>query len=106
MKKGISVIIGAPYYNGRILGLGDLPPETRRTLARLNAICDSHRVPIRAAALQLAGAHRAVVSVIPGPRSTAEVRDNIRMMQHSIPPEFWDDLCRERLIDPGAPTPQ
>ena len=45
---------------------------------RIAAVCERHRVPLRAAALQFILAHPAIVSVIPGARSVAEVEDNVR----------------------------
>ena len=74
-------------------------------LRRLTAACRRHQVPIKAAALQFVSAHPAVVSVIPGPRSTEEVEDNIRMMQHPIPPVLWDDPRDHGLIAWESPTP-
>ena len=106
VEKGISIIIGAPYDGGRMLGLTPASPETQERLRRLNAVCDRYQVPIRAAALQFVAAHPAVVSVIPGPRSVQEIKDNISMMQHPIPLEFWDELRQEQLVPRDAPTPQ
>ncbi len=113
VEKGISIIMGTPYDGGRILGRPEYtpqrdptPPETLQRVRRLWAVCDRHRVPVRAAALQFVSAHPAAVSVIPGPRSVQETKDNISMMQHPIPPEFWDELRREGLIPKEAPTPK
>ena len=112
LETGISIIMATPYEGGRILGRGDYvpdqnptPPDVVEQVHRLRAVCDRHKVPIGAAALQFVGAHPAVVSVIPGPRSIHEVRDNIRMMQHPISAEFWADLRQKGLIPGEAPTP-
>ena len=104
-ERGIAIILGAPYNQGRMLGPGRQTAEAVAHLRRYEDICDKHGVPIRAAALQFVVAHPAVVTVIPGPASIAEMTDNIRMTQHSIPPEFWQELLSEGLIAPGCPLP-
>ena len=106
VTKGISIIMASPYDSGRMLGTNPAPPETREQVHRVNAVCGRYGVPIRAAALQFVASHPAMVSVIPGPRSIQEIENNISMMQHSIPLEFWDRLRQESLIPPEAPTPK
>ena len=114
-ERNISIIIGAPYNNGRMLGrlavhidrvkLGEQTPEELARLRRYQTICDRYRVPIRAAALQFVAAHPSVASVLPGPGSMEEMTDNIRMMEHSIPPEFWAEMVAEGLISSDCPLP-
>ncbi len=112
LEKGISIIMATPYEGGRIFGRGyyvpDLnptPPAIEEQVRRLRAVCDRHKIPVGAVAIQFVSAHPAVVSVIPGPRSVNEVRDNIRMAQYPIPAELWSDLRQEGLIPSEAPTP-
>jgi D-threo-aldose 1-dehydrogenase len=104
-QKGISIIMGAPYDGGRIFGRARTTAEFAERLDRIRTVCKRHNVPIKAAALQFAAAHPAAVSVIPGPRTAEEVKDNIRMMAHPIPSELWDDLRDEKLVHPESPTP-
>jgi D-threo-aldose 1-dehydrogenase len=114
-ERDIAVIIGAPYNNGRMLGriadhidrvkLGPQTPEELAAIRRCQNICDRYEVPIRAAALQFVVAHPSVVSVLPGPASMEEMTDNIRMMQHSIPPEFWAEMLAEGVITSDCPVP-
>ena len=111
-ERDISVIIGAPYNNGRLLrrpavhtSLGRQTPEELAHLRRYETICERHGVPIKAAALQFVSAHPSVVSVLPGPGSMEEMTDNIKMMQHPIPPELWTEMSEEGLISPGCPLP-
>ena len=112
-KMNISIILGAPYNNGRMLGraavhttLGELTPEEVAHLRRYQSVCDRHGVPIKAAALQFVAAHPSVVSVIPSPASMQEMTDNIAMMEHYIPREFWSDMLEEGLIASGCPIPE
>jgi D-threo-aldose 1-dehydrogenase len=50
--------------------------------------------------------HPAVVSVLSGASSVAELEENIAMFQTPIPAARWDDLRAEGLLDEAAPTPQ
>lgn len=111
-RRGIAVIIGAPYNNGRLLrrpavhtNLGEQTPDELAHLRRYETICDRYGVPIKAAALQFVSAHPSVASVIPGPGSMVEMTDNIEMMRHPIPRELWADMSAEGLISPGCPLP-
>jgi D-threo-aldose 1-dehydrogenase len=113
-QKGISIVIGGPFNSG-ILASGPVPgayynyaaapPEVLdRTLA-IDAVCARHAVPLPAAALQFPFGHPAVVSTIPGARSTAEVEANTRYFELEIPPDFWLELRDLGLVDPAAPLP-
>ena len=114
-ERDISIIIGAPYNNGRMLGriadhidrvkLGEQTAEELAHIRSYQTICDRYEVPIRAAALQFVVAHPSVVSVLPGPGSMEEMTDNIRMMRHSIPPDFWAEMVAEGLISSDCPLP-
>ena len=111
-EKNISIIIAAPYNTGRMLGQiadhVDLPDQSLDELAyigRYQTICDRYGVPIKAAALQFVIGHPSVASVIPGPVSMAEMTENVRMMQHAIPPNLWADMIEEGLILSDCPLP-
>jgi D-threo-aldose 1-dehydrogenase len=113
-ERGIGIIAGGPYNSG-ILAVGARPgatfnyrapsAEMMEKAARIAAVCERHRVPLKAAALQFILAHPAVVSVIPGARSVAELEENLNMIEVAISPEFWEDLKRTGLIAREAPTP-
>jgi D-threo-aldose 1-dehydrogenase len=110
----ISVVAGGPYNSG-ILAVGPregatfnyraASPEMLDRAARIGAVCERHRVPLKAAALQFILAHPAIASVIPGARSMAEVEENVKMVGLPIPGELWADLKRAGLIAAAAPTP-
>ena len=111
-ERNIAIVLGAPYNNGRMLeraavhtDLGEQTQEELAHLRRYQTICDRYKVPIRAAALQFVAAHPSVVSVIPGPATMEEMTDNIRMMQHSIPSEFWAEMVAKGLISSDCPLP-
>ena len=113
-RRGLFVIVGGPLNSG-ILATGAVegarynyrpaPPEILARVARIDAVCRRHDVPLAAAALQFPLAHPAVRSVIPGARSADEVRQNLALLRVPIPPGLWQDLFAEGLLHPDAPTP-
>jgi len=113
-EKGVSVVIGAPFASG-ILARGPSPeatygyrrarPEVIEKAEKLVAVAARCGVSLGAAALQFPLAHPAVVSIIPGPVATEEVRQNLAWMREEIPGDFWRALKDEGLIDAAAPTP-
>jgi D-threo-aldose 1-dehydrogenase len=70
---------------------------------RIAAVCRRHDVPLAAAALQFPLGHPAVVSVIPGPITPEEVRQNLAGLSREIPGTLWTDLKKEGLIVSDAP---
>ncbi len=112
--NGISVIAGGPYNSGILASdLDDAarynyataPPEMLDRARAIKAVCDSHDVPLKAAALQFILAHPAVAAVIPGAASVAEVEENARMIEAPIPAALWSELKDAGLLDPAAPVP-
>jgi len=113
-RRGLFVVIGGPFNSG-ILATGAVdgatynyrpaPPEILARVARIEALCRRHAVPLAAAALQFPLAHPAVRSVIPGARSADEVRANLALLRVPIPVALWADLRAAGLLHPNAPTP-
>jgi D-threo-aldose 1-dehydrogenase len=114
VEHNISVVAGGPYNSG-ILAVGPregatfnyraAAPEMMDKARRINAVCERHQVPLKAAALQFILAHPAIASVIPGARAIAEVEENVKMVEFPIPVALWAELKQEGLIDAAAPTP-
>jgi len=110
LAAGISVVVGAPFNTGVLAGRDtwNYRPAPLEIVARVNAIgaiCDSHQVPLVAAALQFPLAHPAVAAILPGPRNVKEFRSNMRLLRYPIPPALWADLRTANLLHPDAPTP-
>jgi D-threo-aldose 1-dehydrogenase len=113
-KRGLFVVIGGPFNSG-ILATGAVegatynyrpaPPDVLARVARIEAVCRRHGVPLAAAALQFPLAHPAVRRVIPGARSADEVRANLALLRAPIPGALWADLRAAGLLHPNAPTP-
>jgi D-threo-aldose 1-dehydrogenase len=72
---------------------------------KLQAVCDRHRVPIAAAALQFPLAHPATDIVLVGVRDVDQWRQARAHLRWPIAPEFWLELKRTGLLPPEAITP-
>ncbi len=113
-EKGIGFVIGAVFASG-ILATGAVQgaryayspatPEMLAKVARIEAVCARHGVPIAAAALQFPLGHPLVASVIPGGLSPEHVRQNVAAFRHVIPSALWTELKHEGLLRADAPTP-
>ena len=113
-KRGVSVIIGAPFASGILVtgssgpahyAYGKAPAEVQARVRGIEAVCTAHKVVLPAAALQFVLAHPIVASVIPGSAQPTEVTQNIASLQAPIPAAFWSDLKSQGLIDEASPTP-
>jgi len=114
IERNVKVIVGGPFNSG-ILASGAVsgahynyapaPPEILARVRRIEELCMRFNISLRAAALQFPLGHPAVVSVIPGARSTTELDENIAAMREAIPGEFWAALKTHRLIDESVPVP-
>jgi len=103
-------VIGGPLNSGILAGRSTwnywpAPPEIIARANAIEAVCDSHRVPLAAAALQFPLAHPAVAAVIPGPRNVEELHSNLKLLRHPIPTGLWADLRDAGLLHAEAPTP-
>jgi len=113
-KKGVGFVIGAVFGSG-ILATGAVQgaryayapaaPEMLAKVARIEAACTRHGVPLVAAALQFPLGHPSVASVIPGGLSPEHVRQNVAAFRHTIPSALWAELKHEGLLRADAPTP-
>jgi D-threo-aldose 1-dehydrogenase len=113
-ERDISVVLGGPYNSGILASdlqsestyfYRETPPDVLDRARQIKAICDRYAVPLKAAALQFGLAHPAVAATIPGPRSPAELEENVKMVGHRIPPDLWAELKAARLIPEHAPEP-
>lgn len=114
VRKGIGLLIAGPYNSG-ILATGaisgakynyiDAPPEIMARVARIEAVCKRHGVPIAAAALQFPLGHPSVAAMVPGAVAPAEVERNLALMATSIPADLWAELKREKLLPEDAQVP-
>jgi D-threo-aldose 1-dehydrogenase len=114
VRRGVGIVNGGPFNSGILArgpksqasyDYGRAPPEVMRRVQALDAVCRRFDVSLLAAALQFAGAHPAVVSVIPGAQTVAELDSNLRAMETPIPQALWAALRDGGLLHPDAPAP-
>ncbi len=112
LRRGVRVVIGAPFASGLLTdpesphvqyNYGPVPDPVRARARAIRDVCAAHGVPLMAAALQFPLRHPAVVSVIPGAVSPAQVRANAANAALPIPEALWTDLKARGLVDPAAP---
>lgn len=114
-QRGVKVVIGAPFASGilasgvdRIEGTYNYRPPSEEIVDRvagIQKVCRRHQIPLRAAALQFPLGHPQVTSVLSGIASANQIEDNIAMITHPIPSDFWSDLLTSGLVRHDAPVP-
>src|SRR3546814_5219245 len=96
-RRSVGVVIGGPYNSGILAqGVGggaplhynyEPPPAAIiARVARIEAVCAAHGVPMAAAALQFPLAHPQIASVIPGMASPDEAAATAAAMATPSPP--------------------
>ena len=107
-------IIAAGVYNSGILA--DPKPGARYNYTtapepllerarKIRAVCDSHGVPLKAAAVQFPLGHPSMSCVVVGCRSVDQLDESLRMFEVDIPPALWQELKAEGLVRENVPTP-
>lgn len=106
-ERGVQLVLGGVYNSG-ILATGAVPGATFHyaqaddaTLARvrrIEAVCVSFDVPLRAAALQFALACPVAAGVVVGGRRPAEIEDSVAMARVQVPQGLWDTLRAQGLL--------
>lgn len=113
LERSTSIVVGGVMNSGLLANPSpssyfDYAPPPAEWLDRalhIQAVCNRHGVPLRAAAIQFPLAHPAVVSIAAGVRTAAHLDEYPAFMRTPIPPELWADLRSEGLIRDDAPTP-
>lgn len=111
-KRGIAIIAGGVYNSGLLAdptagthyNYDEAPGALVRRARELQARCERHSVPLRAAAIQFPALHPAIPTVLTGARSVAELIDTCDLHEIDIPAELWSDLKSEGLVRADAPT--
>jgi len=99
-RRGIGVVLGGVFNTGVLAQPSPqacykyqvVPDDVLARVRHLARICESHGVPLKAAALQFPLRHPAVTSVLAGVRSTAELDDNVSLLQLPVPEAMWQEL--------------
>jgi D-threo-aldose 1-dehydrogenase len=113
VERGIAVLVGGVMNSGVLadprpgsrFDYAPASPEILERARRLGEVCASHKVPLRAAAMQFPLAHPAVASLVAGVRTTAHLDDYPALLSRTIPAALWDELRGDGLIAADAPVP-
>jgi D-threo-aldose 1-dehydrogenase len=101
IDRGVSVIIGGVFNSGLLANPSadarfdyEIAPAPLVDRARrLEAVCGSFGIPLRAAAARFPLAHPAVASVLIGARNPYEITDAVELRGLEIPAELWTALA-------------
>lgn len=112
--RGAAVLVGGGFNSG-ILATGarpgakynyaPAPAAVMEKVAKIEAVCAAHDVPLAAAALQFVAAHPAIPSFIAGTRNVTQLQQNLAWFSHPIPAAFWAELKTKGLLREDAPVP-
>jgi D-threo-aldose 1-dehydrogenase len=96
-ERGVPVHAAGVFNSGVLAGgtTFDYAPAAPEVLARrdvLADVCARHGVPLAAAAIQFPLQHAAVQSVVVGARSPAEIEEDARLLDMTIPNALWTEL--------------
>jgi D-threo-aldose 1-dehydrogenase len=102
LERGVGIVAAAVYNSGLLsnaevptdakFDYRDAPPAVIDRARALAAVCARHGVALPEAAVQFPLRHPAVVSVVVGMRTAAEVEGSVARSQRRIPEELWAEL--------------
>jgi D-threo-aldose 1-dehydrogenase len=112
-RRGIGVVLGGVFNTGVLAQPSPqacykyqvVPDDVLARVRQLARICESHGVPLKAAALQFPFRHPAVTSVLTGVRSTVELDDNASLLQLPVPEAMWQELYSSGLLSSPRDEP-
>lgn len=110
VEQGVGIVVGGPYSSGVTAGgehfeYQKASPAVHAKLERIRSVARDHGVDVKAAALQFALAHPAVVAAIPGSTRPQHANEDHAALSAVIPAAFWNDLREQELISVVAPVP-
>ena len=101
-ERGVAVAAAAPYNSGLLANPRPSPdapfdyqqadPDVLRRTHALADACERHGVSLPEAALQFPLRHPAVVSVVAGLRTAAQVSESVRRLDVPVPDALWAEL--------------
>jgi D-threo-aldose 1-dehydrogenase len=113
LERGVALVVGGVLNSGILADprpgatydYSLATPALVDRARRLDAVCRRHGAPLKAAALQFPLAHPAVTALLLGPRSVAELEEDLALLRLELPAELWLELRAEGLLRTDAPTP-
>ena len=113
-ERGASVVVGGGYNSGILAtgavpgaryNYGPAPAWAMDRTRRIEKVCATFDVPLKAAALQFVLAHPVVAAHAPGTRSLAQLVENAELTAFPIPSDLWTELKAHSLLGPDVPVP-
>jgi D-threo-aldose 1-dehydrogenase len=101
IRRGVAIVNAAPYGSGLLAkGPGayprymyhEAPPALLQRAAQMEAACQSHNLPLAAAALQFSLRDARVTSTIVGMTRPERITETLKLVQLPIPDELWAEL--------------
>lgn len=107
VERGVSVLAAGVFNSGLLAthdatgtyNYGPAPDALVERARRIAVVCERYGVTLPQAALAFPSRHPAVVSVIAGARSAAEVERNAALAASPVPDDLWTALIEESLIE-------
>ncbi|MDP7742151.1 MAG: aldo/keto reductase [Lentisphaeria bacterium] len=113
-EKSIPVVVAGPFAGGLLANpyakeahYNYYPPTPDDRLRAQTAakVCERHGVSIKAAAIQFPLRHQAVNAVMSGPKTIAELEENLELMAVEVPGELWQELGHALRAQDEFPPP-
>jgi D-threo-aldose 1-dehydrogenase len=115
-RRGVGVVVAGVYNSGLLArprpvpgaryNYERAPAELLERVGAIADICESHGVSLPEAALAFPLRHPAVVSVVVGAASAAQVEAALRAVERPVPEALWSDLVSVGLLEAGdGPAP-
>ncbi|RKF50122.1 pyridoxal 4-dehydrogenase [Paraburkholderia fungorum] len=123
LKRNVDIVLGGVFNSG-ILARGasgqasenqaperltfnysTAPASIVHRAAKIEQVCSEYGVSLRAAAIQFAGAHTAVKTLLLGARSPEEVQQGMEAFREPVERGLWQALVDEGLLRTDAPLP-
>jgi len=113
-KSNVSLVIGSSLNAGFLSGSPrynygkenfKIPAAVIDKREKLRTAAARYGVDLRTAALQFSAAPDVAVALVVGARSDRQISEDYNSLQAKVPPEFWAELKRQALIEPGASLP-
>jgi D-threo-aldose 1-dehydrogenase len=108
-EHGVQLVAGGALNSGVLAGgehydYAAAPPRVRRRVDELRVVCAAHGVSLLSAALQFVSSNPNHACVLIGPRTEAELQQNLAALREPVPSQLWDELVERGLI-PGRWRP-
>ena len=112
LERGVGIVAAAIYNSGLLstprvaadahYDYGPAPMELVDKANRIADVCESFGVTLPEAAVAFPLRHPAVVSVVLGMRTPAQLESNVQRYEKDIPEELWAELQRSGLLRQDA----